>query len=650
MSRAKLNQLRKAEYFFDACKIEEALELLNDYSLYEGLDLEQKRYFQFLKGLILIYQHKIKEAIKLGKEMLREGQKHNNHVYSFDGLFVIIDGLILTDKFDEAQKKIEDAEDVLKLISTKPKKVLILREVRLDLLRAAMNIELDKFDIAEKYSKKLLESQKELGNRCEFARANLIMARIMMWGKSRFDLAIEYSKKILSIAKEIKFNHYWVAVGNAVAAVTYQCIGELENSLKHSMKVLEIVKQFKSNLYIAQTLNNIGILHAELGDYEMALQYLEESLKLWERDPLHIEDCIDSIIAVALKKGDIVLAQKKFQRLENMYNQTPDIQNVEFLYKYNKALMLKNSSRIRDKANAEKLFKRILKTETTTPEIIINSYIHLCDLLFAEYRMNKNDEVLEEINQNITQLLAIAEKSRSYLVFCETFILQAKLALLTFNIKAARRFLTQAQKIAELYGLKRLAMKISYEHDKLLMQTHIWENLNLSEVSLSERLKLAGLDEQMEDMVKKRITEFPDVKNEEPVLLLIVSEGGIPYYSHSFLEDKPFESHLFGGFLSTIDYFIKEVFSEGLDRAVFGKYTLLMKSISPFFISYVFKGDSYYALKKLERFKDRLQKEEEIWNGLLNNFEKNISIHLEDDPLFKSLINETFISNNFETD
>ena len=547
------------------------------------------------------------------------------------------------------KKKIEEAEDVLKFISSKPEKGLIVREVRLDLLRAAMNKGLGNFEIAEKYSKKILESQKELGNRFEFARANQIMAEIMMWGKSRFDLAMEYGKKVLSIAKAIKFNHIWIAVGNAVAAIAYHYIGELENSLKHYMKVIKIMRKFKSDLYVAMTLNNIGNLHAELGDYEMALQYLEESLKLWEQDPLQIEDCFDSIIAVALKKGDFVLAQKYFQHLENMYNQTPDTR-IEILYKYNKALLLKNSSRIRNKAKAEKIFKNILKTESTIPDIKINSYIHLCDLLFAEYRMNKNGEVLEEINQNITQLLTIAEKSHSYIVFCEAFILQAKLALLTFNIKAARRFLTQAQKIAESFGLKRLAMKISYEHDKLLKQTHIWENLNHSEVSLSERIELAGLEEQMEDMVKKRITEFPDVKNEEPVLLLIVSEGGIPYYSHSFLEDKTFESHLFGGFLSTIDYFIKEVFSEGLDRAVFGRYTLLMKSISPFFISYVFKGDSYYSLKKLERFKDRLLKEEEIWKRLLDNFEKSIHIQIEDDPLFNALINETFISNNFETD
>ncbi|MFX1378882.1 MAG: tetratricopeptide repeat protein [Promethearchaeota archaeon] len=643
MSHAELNQLTKAEYFFNTCKIDEALELLNDDSLYEGLDLEQKRYFQFLKGLILLYRHDIEEAIQVGEQMLKEGQKYNDNVYSFDGLFLIIDGLVITYKFEEAKIKIEEAENVLELISTKSRKILMLREVRLDLLRAAMNIELNNFDIAEMYLKKLFESQKELGNRCEFARANLILARIMMWGKSRFDLALDCSKKILSIAKEIKFNHYWIAVGNAVAAVSYQSIGELEDSLEHCMKVDEIIKKFKSNLYIAGTLNNIGNLHAELGDYEMALQYLEESLKFWELDPLRIEGCIDSIIAVALKKGDIVLAQKYFQRLENIYNQAPNSQYCEFVYNYNKALILKNSSRIRDKAKAEKLFKRILKTETTIADIKINSYIHLCDLFFAEYRVNKNDEVLEDINQNISQLLAIAEKSKSYIVFCETFILQAKLALLTFNVKAARRFLTQAQKIAESYGLKRLVMKISIEHDYLLKELHKWEIFSESNASLTERIELARIDDQMTDMLKKRSMKLPMISQEDPVMILILTEGGNLLFSKKFKMDFSFEDDILGGFLTTVNYVINEVFSESLDRAVFGQYTLLMMPLKPFLVCYVFKGASYYAYHKIKNFLDSIQKDNLIWQSLQNFFQESKSVELHNIPKLDSLIKEIFV-------
>jgi tetratricopeptide (TPR) repeat protein len=649
MCHPELNQLTRAEQLFDEGELERALELLNDYSLYEGLDLEQKRYFQFLKGLILLYQHNnIEEAIKLGEQMLREGQKYNNNVYSFDGLFIIIYVLIQTYKFDEALKKIEEAEEILKLISTKPKDILFLREVRLDLLKASLNFESGNPDIAENYLKKPLESHKELGNTWELIWANAIMTEIMMWVKTRLDPAMEYTKRVLSIAKEIKFNHYWIAVGHGFMGIIYHWIGELETSLKHYMKALKILKKLKSNFWIARRLNNTALLYADIGDYEMALKYLEEALILQERDPLQtIESPIDSIINVALKKGDTELAQKYFQRLENMYKQAPN-SHIEFLYKYNKALMLKNSSRIRDKAKAEKLFKQVIETKTESIHIdtIILSYIHLCDLLLSEYRISNNSEVLDEINQNFTQIKVFAEKAHSYPVFCEIFILQAKLALINFEMKAARRYLTQAQKIAESYGLKILAMKISYEHDELLKQLDLWESLKELKVPLSERWKLAGLNQQMEQILKKRMIEVPELSEEQPVFLLIISEGGMPLFSQSFLEDKSFESHLFGGFLTSIDYFIREMFSEGLDRAIFGEYTLLMKSVSPFFISYIFKGDSYHALQKLNCFTDQIQKEHIIWQNLLKFFQANQSIHLKDIPLLESLITETFINKN----
>ena len=84
------------------------------------------------------------------------------------------------------------------------------------------------------------------------------------------------------------------------------------------------------------------------------------------------------------------------------------------------------------------------------------------------------------------------------------------------------------------------------------------------------------------------------------------------------------------------------MFSKGLDRAIFGEYTLLMYSVPPFFVSYIFKGDSYYALQKTDSFVDHIKKEGDIWKYLLKSFEISKFIHLKDIPLLESLIKETF--------
>jgi hypothetical protein len=86
------------------------------------------------------------------------------------------------------------------------------------------------------------------------------------------------------------------------------------------------------------------------------------------------------------------------------------------------------------------------------------------------------------------------------------------------------------------------------------------------------------------------------------------------------------------------------MFSEGLDRAIFGEYTLLMKSIPPFFISYIFKGESYHALQKMSYFVEQIQKENVIWQKVNMYFQKSQTFHLKDIPLLESVINETFIA------
>ena len=645
MSHPELKELTRAEQLFDDGKLDEALELFNDWSQFEGLNSQQKGYYQFLKGLILIYQNKSEEVIELGKRIFREGQKLKNNLQSFDGFFFIIAGLCLANKFDEALKKIEKTEALLRLLSRLSKNILNQRKARISVLKAWINLNTGNIDLAEKCLEGALGLQKELGNTFEIVWANILMAQIMLRVKIRSDLAMEYTKKALSMAKEISFNHYWIAMNYFYFGRIYADFGEFDVSLKHFMKSLNLFKRTKNTFWIATALNSIGGVYGIIGDYDLSLNYCEEALVLYEIQSMGVEVCLDNLIDATLDKGDIERAQKYFDRLENLNNQKKNSQ-IKLFYQFNKAIMLKRSSRIRDKAKAEELFKQVIETKTVHNEVIRDSLVYLCDLLLAEFRMTNDIEVLKELNHYIAQLLTIAENLHSYRVFCETFILQAKLALLNLDVKAARRFLTQAQKIAESYGIKRLAMKISYEHDELLKQINMWEKLKSSDSPLSERWELAGLSDQMQNMVKKQMSEVPKISDEEPVLLLILSEGGVPFFSHSFIEDKSFKSHLFGGFLTTIDYFIREMFSEGLDRAVFGDYTLLMKSLPPFFISYIFKGDSYYALQKLDYFNEHIRKEDYIREKLLRYFQVNQSIQLKDIPLLDSLITETFLTKN----
>ncbi|MFX1388677.1 MAG: tetratricopeptide repeat protein, partial [Promethearchaeota archaeon] len=516
---------------------------------------------------------------------------------------------------------------------------------RLSITKAFVCLHGGKVDLVEKSLVWILDSQENFDKSFEIVWANLIMASYLVRVKNKFDLCKEHIKKALSIAKEIKFNHYWIATCHIYLGAYYAYIGEMEKSLKSDIKGLELFKKIKSSFNVAILLNNIGDLYGEMGEYELAVEHLEESINLLEQIPqgfFSIEGAIDSLTTLAAENGDNERAQKYFHRLEIIYKQKKNIK-IDYSYKFNKALILKTSSRIRDKAKAEKLLKELIETDTLAFDIIKKVHIHLCDILLMEYRIDNDSEILNELNFYISRLMDIAEKQHSYLVFCETFILQAKLALLTFNVKAARRFLTQAQKIADSYGMKRLAMKISYEHDELLRKTKMWENLKISDLNISERLELTGLNEQMQNMVKRRIIEVPEISKEDSVMLLILTEGGNLLFSKKFVEDFSFEENIIGGFLTTVNYIISEVFSEGLDRAVFGQYTLLMMRLKPFLVCYIFKGYSYFAHRKIKQFIESIQNDNLIWQSLENFSQMSKFVQAESIPSLESLITKIFI-------
>jgi len=333
MSHSELNQLTKAEELFDAGNLDEALELLNDQSQFEGLSSQQKGYYKFLKGLILLHQNKSEELIKLGEQIFKEGQKLNENLQSVDGYFFIIKGLFQTYKFNEALKIVEKAEALLRSNSNASKSLLFQKETRINLVKALANLETGNIDLAEKCLEGPLSSEKELGNTFELVWANIETARIMFQVKSRYDLALEYTKKALSLAKEIKFNHYWIAYCQISFGCLYCAIGEFKISLKHSMESLAIFRKINNNWFIAQLLNNIGANLSSTGDYDTALKYYQESLLLLEKLSIDEDLPLSNLIEVALENDDIELAQKYYNQLENLQNQKK-VGLVPSLYEY----------------------------------------------------------------------------------------------------------------------------------------------------------------------------------------------------------------------------------------------------------------------------------------------------------------------------
>ncbi len=649
MSFSEQSQLIRAEELFDAGRLQEASDLLYKLIQLEQLDIEQKGYYQYLKGFVLKSQGKYKELLVFGEKMFEENQSVMQYLRAVDGLIFMFFGLIELERIEEFGTIIEKSEELIKKTSNTSQIELLRRKAWINVAKGYDHMKKGNSKLARSCYKWVINLQNELGNSYGVILAHLHIASCIYIVKGEFDKALKHFNKALSLAKGMRFNHIWIAACHLGFGVIYSNIGEFELCLDHYMKGLKLLKKLKNNWYTSGILNNIGHTYGIIGKYDLALEYLEESLQLWEKSPVQLVNCLCNLMSIALLKDDVDRADKYFKRLENLVNQKQDKYSAR-VYHYCKTLMLKRSSRIRDKAQVEELLKKIIETTISGQFPRLEALVHLCDLLLSEFRLTNNLEVLDEVNHYIAQLLTMAEKSHSYLIFCETFILQAKLALTNLDVKAARLYLTQAQKIAEKYGIRRLAIKISHEHDELLKQLNMWENLKESKISFSERMKLARLNEQMAHMIAKRKIDIPEISEEEPVLLLIVSEGGMPFFSKSFIEDKTFEDHLFGGFFTAINAFINEKFSEGLERASFGDHTLLMNSVSPFLMCYVYKGQSYLAKNRIKSFINEMTCNNELWETIKRFYQMNKKINVRDIPALEPLITKIFIEKSESID
>lgn len=146
-------------------------------------------------------------------------------------------------------------------------------------------------------------------------------------------------------------------------------------------------------------------------------------------------------------------------------------------------------------------------------------------------------------------------------------------------------------------------------------------------------------------MLRKHVNGSIEVSEENPVLILITSAGGTPIFTKSFNNDFLLKDHLWGGFLAAFNSFSDEMLSEGLDRAKFGEYTLLLKNVPPFLVCYLFKGPSYLAQLKLHNFIEKMTSQHKIWNTINRFYKTNREIQLKDIPSLEKLIDESFQTN-----
>jgi tetratricopeptide (TPR) repeat protein len=480
----KPKELIQAEKLIVEGKFEEAHQVIDKFKERGEFTLKDKLSCNLLETEIMFQQGLYEDTLKLANQIYNESLELRDKLLVFDALNLETHALFSLFRLDEALEKTKELEELVKVINQELPGDHKLRESTIDYLKAFFYFSMRDADKAEEHYKLCLALREELGDKRALAEAlisgSLGFARL----RSEFDQILQSLEHGLTLAKEINWK-YIIARGLQTKGIIFAFKGDINQSIISYEQCLNILKKLNNKPMIANILNAIGLSYIFIGDLNRSLEYLEQSLNLSRElgEDRNTAATLLNIIMNLIENNNLERVKHYFYELEQMEICSKD-NYLNTWYRFCKAFLLKTNLRAPYRGEAEVILKQLLDEEVDDYEL--------------------NVEVLEELESLITQLLELAEKSHSYHLLAETYFLKGKIALLTLDMKEARKNLTQAQRIAERWGFNQLATKISLEHDKLRDQLSMWDDLREEEISLSERIKLAGMDEQIEHLLRNR--------------------------------------------------------------------------------------------------------------------------------------------------
>ncbi|MFX0049280.1 MAG: TIR domain-containing protein [Candidatus Hermodarchaeota archaeon] len=650
MSYQKPIELVDAQQFMDKGEFKEALQVLKNLEDNQNLgDLDQLECHS-LKRSALYELGRLEDAYTIAKQTYQESQKLGEDLQAIDSLILMARISFMLMKSDDFIKFTEQSEALLKSLTKESLLEIKKREGLISWLKGWISILQGDIEHSLMYAEQSLKLYEELNNKDDIAPTLTLIGEIYCLAKGELVEGLKYAEHSQEINKETKIKGFSYLISTATNSQLlgniYAIKGELDLALTYFEKSLLIAEEFDITLLHSSTSNNIAYAHWLKGNLPQAIEIFEKELATGKHkaESWMISTLLSNLVEISIDRGNLDKANKYLEQLQELVNQEEAVFE-KYTYRYCKALILKTSSRVRDLVKAEGLFKETVK-EALLHELVINSLIHLCDLLLKELSGGNFLDILEELEPLVNQLLEFARKQHSYSVLGETYLLQTKIALINFDTKEARQLLTEAEKIAEQYGLYRLTIKISNEHDELLNNIALWDNLKQSESSLSERVELARLNEHMEQMVRKREIKPPKLVDEQPVLFTIITKEGNLVLSNPFTAEMSIDDKHLGMFLSSFETYSNEIFSESFDRVKFGDYTVIMKELEHFSICYMFLGKTYGARQKFLHFYEVLTKNSDIMNVIVDACRKRELMRGDDHKSIQKLILECFISDS----
>jgi len=186
------------------------------------------------------------------------------------------------------------------------------------LLKCKLQNQLRNYEVALKIAQELSKKIPELGTSQLILEISIALAT-SFWRLTRYDDALEVvhnAKRMLdSIEKTpIESFNQNKALLYHLAGTTHWSKGEFDIALDYLENSLKLRKKLGNKQDIASSLNNIGLICWSKGNFDSALKYLKQSLQLKNKfgDRSAVARTLNNIGSVYLKKGDLDQALKMY--------------------------------------------------------------------------------------------------------------------------------------------------------------------------------------------------------------------------------------------------------------------------------------------------------------------------------------------------
>lgn len=392
---------------------------------------------------------------------------------------------------------------------------------------------------------------------------------------------------------------------------TLSDLGQIYKSIRSHQKALEIFLQLDHDYFIKLIENNLGYSFYQMGAFSLAKSYLENLLGR-SQDPLDRARTLANLALVERSMGFDQRAVRLFEKANRMQLAFDAIRETSYTFfeLFRTYLKMKDEKKMVDllrefeqKVDGNdpvavgrlEICKALVQLQTRDPHEIVNAITQLVDLfwnipLFSlkfqvmlyiveefikdPVLFNEQKGLINEISKIINHLYFEGISESSHLKLVLLYLVQASIKLIENDFISASALVKDCSHIVEKEGFPFLTPFLD-NFQKII------ENLRVGEGNIHKQLK-----DHVGSMTELWREERLGISREEPIGIAVFSNGDLKGEINLNKNVTLFEQ-------------AKRKFAQNTSQSIDEGHTII-KSIGPYSILYVARGDKFISLQKMD--------------------------------------------------